>query len=230
LQTFQRIQRNRQSRIRVKLSRRAGKRSDEILEEDIVEPVSNSHDHHHHHHHNHHQQNHHAFRKMEQPQSSSTPAPTSSTNPEDEDIDIVGCEGDNSTIGNKTNTSGNLSSSESSRDLQLHVYGPPQFTEADVLACMNTLEHETEGQQEDEEMADNSDSGKKSPSSSETLTSSSTSAIKREMDSENENENEVMNSEKNMEDNKENIADKSKCSKCLVSISKSYLNFCPKNS
>ena len=73
LQTFQRIQRNRQSRIRVKLSRRAGKRSDEILEEDIVEPVSNSHDHHHHHHHNHHQQNHHAFRKMEQPQSSSTP-------------------------------------------------------------------------------------------------------------------------------------------------------------
>ena len=35
LQTFQRIQRNRQSRIRVKLSRRAGKRPDEILEEDI---------------------------------------------------------------------------------------------------------------------------------------------------------------------------------------------------
>ena len=138
-------------------------------------------------------------------------APTSSTNPEDEDIDIVG-EGDNSAIGNKT------SSSESSRDLQLHVYGPPQFTEADVLACMNTLEHETEGQQ-DEEMADNSDSGKKSPSSSETLTSSSTSAIKREMDSENENENEVMNNTetKNMEDNKENIADKSKCAKCLVS-------------
>ena len=142
-------------------------------------------------------------------------APTSSTNPEDEDIDIVG-EGDNSAIGNKT------SSSESSRDLQLHVYGPPQFTEADVLACMNTLEHETEGQrQQDEEMADNSDSGKKSPSSSETLTSSSTSAsaIKREMDSENENENEVMNNTetKNMEDNKENIADKSKCAKCLVS-------------
>ena len=149
-------------------------------------------------------------------------APTSSTNPEDEDIGIVGCEGDNSTIGNKTNTSGNLSSSESSRDLQLHVYGPPQFTEADVLACMNTLEHETEGQQEDEEMADNSDSGKKSPSSSETLTSSSTSAIKREMDSENENENEVMNSEKNMEDNKENIADKSKCAKCLVSTTISW--------
>ena len=128
-------------------------------------------------------------------------------------------EGDNSAIGNKT------SSSESSRDLQLHVYGPPQFTEADVLACMNTLEHETEGQrQQDEEMADNSDSGKKSPSSSETLTSSSTSAsaIKREMDSENENENEVMNNTetKNMEDNKENIADKSKCAKCLVSTFK----------
>ena len=145
-------------------------------------------------------------------------------------------EGDNSAIGNKT------SSSESSRDLQLHVYGPPQFTEADVLACMNTLEHETEGQQEDEEMADNSDSGKKSPSSSETLTSSSTSAsaIKREMDSENENENEVMNNTetKNMEDNKENIADKSKCAKCLVSTPEKKfflcdfhmcLNFCGKN-
>ena len=39
------------------------------------------------------------------------------------------------------------------------------------------------------------------------------------MDSENENENEVMNNTetKNMEDNKENIADKSKCAKCLVS-------------
>ena len=34
LQTFQRIQRNRQSRIRVKLSRRAAKRQDEILEEE----------------------------------------------------------------------------------------------------------------------------------------------------------------------------------------------------
>ena len=69
LQTFQRIQRNRQSRIRVKLSRRAGKRSDEILEEDVVEPVSNSHQH----------DLHHQFQqrtKMEQPQSSSTPGKT----------------------------------------------------------------------------------------------------------------------------------------------------------
>ena len=33
-QTFQRIQRNRHCRIRVKLSRRAGKRPDEILEEE----------------------------------------------------------------------------------------------------------------------------------------------------------------------------------------------------
>ena len=58
-QTFQRIQRNRQSRIRVKLSRRAGKRSDEILEED-EHPANDFHAH---------------LRatKMEQPQSSSTP-------------------------------------------------------------------------------------------------------------------------------------------------------------
>ena len=72
MQTFQRIQRNRQSRIRVKLSRRAGKRSDEILEEDIVpEPVSNSHQG------QHNDLHHHQFQqsrtKMEQPQSSSTP-------------------------------------------------------------------------------------------------------------------------------------------------------------
>ena len=135
-------------------------------------------------------------------------APTSSTNPEEEDIDIVGCEGDN---GNKTNNSGNLSSSESSRDLQLHVYGPPQFTEADVLACMNALEHE-----DDEDMEE---PDKKSEAvSAETLTQEQP-TIKREMDSENENENEVMMSKKDTEvDNKENIKDKSKCLKCLVSI------------
>ena len=39
LQNFQRIQRNRQSRIRVKLCRRAGKRQDEVLvEEEEVSP------------------------------------------------------------------------------------------------------------------------------------------------------------------------------------------------
>ena len=60
LQTFQRIQRNRQSRIRVKLSRRAGKRSDEILEEDEPNGI-------------HHHAMHLGAHKMEQPQSSSTP-------------------------------------------------------------------------------------------------------------------------------------------------------------
>ena len=38
LQSFQRIQRTRQSRIRVKLCRKAGKRADEVLEEDIAAP------------------------------------------------------------------------------------------------------------------------------------------------------------------------------------------------
>ena len=139
-------------------------------------------------------------------------APTSSTNPEEEDIDIVGCEGDNN--GNKTNTSGNLSSSESSRDLQLHVYGPPQFTEADVLACMNALE---QGDDQDEDM-DNLD--KKSEAvSAETLTPEQP-TIKREMDSENESEVMMPNADKKDTevDNKENIKDKSKCLKCLVSI------------
>ena len=59
---------------------------------------------------------------------------------DDEDIDIVGdCP--------KANTS--LSSaSSSSRDLQTHVYGPPQYTEADVLACVK--ESETKMEQDDE--------------------------------------------------------------------------------
>ncbi len=43
LKTFQRIQRNRQSRIRVKLSRRAAKRQDEILEEEDQEPPKQQH-------------------------------------------------------------------------------------------------------------------------------------------------------------------------------------------
>ena len=70
-------------------------------------------------------------------------APTSSTNPDEEDIDIVGDDGNNNK-NNHNNTSSNLSSSESSRDLQLHVYGPPQFTEADVLACMNEEQEESD--------------------------------------------------------------------------------------
>ena len=70
-------------------------------------------------------------------------APTSSTNPDEEDIDIVGDDGNNNK-NNHNNTSSNLSSSESSRDLQLHVYGPPQFTEADVLACMNEDQDESD--------------------------------------------------------------------------------------
>merc|ERR1712223_70826 len=70
----------------------------------------------------------------------------------EEDIDIVGDDGNN----NKNNSSGNLSSSESSRDLQLHVYGPPQFTEADVLACMSNLEEmEKDKQQSQSELVSN---------------------------------------------------------------------------
>ena len=62
---------------------------------------------------------------------------------DEEDIDIVGDDGNNNK-NNHNNTSSNLSSSESSRDLQLHVYGPPQFTEADVLACKNKEQDESD--------------------------------------------------------------------------------------
>ena len=136
-------------------------------------------------------------------------APTSSTNPDEEDIDIVGDDGNN----NKNNNSGNLSSSESSRDLQLHVYGPPQFTEADVLACMSNLEEmEKDKQQSQSELVNN--------------TEDSESLIKREVrspDSPNDEELGKEDSKENQDVNesKEKVfsnQDRSKCSKCLVSM------------
>ena len=88
-QSFQRIQRNRQSRIRVKLCRKAGKRQDEILEED----ASN-----------------------------------------EDDIDIVGEEKEEEI---------NEEKNESDKKTQKQgLYGPDQFTEADVLAIANELEKE----------------------------------------------------------------------------------------
>ena len=88
-QSFQRIQRNRQSRIRVKLCRKAGKRQDEILEED----ASN-----------------------------------------EDDIDIVGEEKEE-----ENNEEKNESDKKTHKQ---GLYGPDQFTEADVLAIANELEKE----------------------------------------------------------------------------------------
>ena len=138
-------------------------------------------------------------------------APTSSTNPDEEDIDIVGDDGNN----NKNNNSGNLSSSESSRDLQLHVYGPPQFTEADVLACMSNLEETTENKDNQSQQ-------------SELVNDDSESLIKREVrspDSPNDEELGKEDSKENQDVNesKEKVfsnQDRSKCSKCLVSDSR----------
>ena len=87
-QSFQRIQRNRQSRIRVKLCRRAGKRQDEILEED----VSNA----------------------------------------DDDIDIVGEEKEEEKKEEKKECE--------KKSQKQGLYGPDQFTEADVLVVANELE------------------------------------------------------------------------------------------
>ena len=61
---------------------------------------------------------------------------------DDEDIDIVGDDHTNNNNRERSNLS--LSSSDASRDLQLHVYGPPQFSEADVLTCMSQLEEEAD--------------------------------------------------------------------------------------
>lgn len=65
-----------------------------------------------------------------------------SSNHDDEDIDIVG--DDHAHNNNNNNRNSSMSSSDASRDLQLHVYGPPQFSEADVLACMVNVEEEEE--------------------------------------------------------------------------------------
>ena len=97
-----------------------------------------------------------------------------------------------------------MSSSESSRDLQLHVYGPPQFTEADVLACMNTPE---ENDNEEEKMED-----KQSEADQESL-------IKREVNSPDPgmDDQEAKEDDREPQDIKKVIQqDRSKCSKCLV--------------
>ena len=202
-QTFQRIQRNRQSRIRVKLSRRAGERPDEILEEEIENSSLGSP--------NtvgnlsggiglHHLQrlqvsNMGSVMNPHRPQSTSTPGrlhfintnwwilsckngycyfnvlcylgPGSQTagQIDDEDIDIVGDNVGGGTHGKSKNHHHHNTSSVSSQsggegsadgsathipsshagELQVAIYGPPQFTEADVLACMGEVEIQAEG-------------------------------------------------------------------------------------
>ena len=75
----------------------------------------------------------------------SAPHRSASNIADDEDIDIVGDDHHpNNNNNNRERSNLSLSSSDASRDLQLHVYGPPQFSEADILTCMNQLEEEEE--------------------------------------------------------------------------------------
>ena len=136
-------------------------------------------------------------------------APTSSTNPDDEDIDIVGDDGNNNKNKNNNNSS-NLSSSESSRDLQLHVYGPPQFTEADVLACLSQLENqENLDETMETEMEDKKDDQKLVVKrEAESPSNNSLSDIEEPCPSENQ--------PPKVTKIKIKMEDKSKCSKCLV--------------
>lgn len=121
--TFQRIQRNRQSRIRVKLSRRAGKRPDEILEEEGHEPPQQLEEQ------QHRQKMQTQHRKLG-PAGHNEDCVHSNDNTNDDDIDIVSCDKNNSS----------LSSTEGPQDW--HIYGPVQYTEADVLACVSDAEKE----------------------------------------------------------------------------------------
>jgi len=165
-QTFQRIQRNRQGRIRVKLSRRAAKRQDEILEEEEEQ----------------HQQQQQRQRQLQ--------SKHQQTGEGDEDIDIVG-------DGNKANDSHSSSTAaESVAGARDHVYGPQQFTEADVLAAVS--QNEENGVKKEVPDEDDSNEGK---------------------------ENEHVNAKEEEEDLEElkaklkALEENNKCSKCLVSES-----------
>lgn len=130
VQTFQRIQRNRQSRIRVKLSRRAAKRQDEILEEEdhddhIAKAKTEEHG---------------AHGKAQNKLELAPNFKLCLDSGDEEDIDIVGdgCNNNNhSDSGNNKENSGNKNNSKSNLSNNELAYGPPQFTEADILACMN---------------------------------------------------------------------------------------------
>ena len=77
---------------------------------------------------------------------------------DEEDIDIVGdnvasskakCH-NTSSMSSHSNEgsaegSANRITSDNTGDFQAGIYGPPQFTEADVLACMSEVENQDEG-------------------------------------------------------------------------------------
>ena len=125
------------------------------------------------------------------------------SNHDDEDIDIVG---DDHANNNNNNRNSSMSSSDASRDLQLHVYGPPQFSEADVLACMINV---------DEDGHDDGDFIKaeaSSPCSDETL-------YKDEMDCDEGGRKRVDSEKEEVETLKaklKKLESSSKCSKCMV--------------
>ena len=120
-------------------------------------------------------------------------------NSDDEDIDIVG----DGMLKDPNNTS--LSSSSES-GIQSHVYGPPQFTDADVLQCMKDneekgeeikkeVEEEEEEKEEEEEEENNGDNKERKRKRSRKIKEEDVEGLKKKL--------------KEMEEN-------NKCSKCLV--------------
>ena len=128
----------------------------------------------------------------------------------EEDIDIVG---DDGTKANTTTNTG--SDGDSSRDLQLHVYGPPQFTEADVLACMKDEEENGSSLEEVRVKREAT-----SPFSSDDPAEAAKENIKQNR-SEDTDPDQAEEEEVKLETLKEKLKkleDSSKCSKCLVSF------------
>jgi len=138
------------------------------------------------------------------------------SNHEDEDIDIVGDDHTHNNNNNNNNRNSSMSSSDASRDLQLHVYGPPQFSEADVLACMmNVNEQGNENREVSGKKFDEGDYIKAentSPCSVDML-------FKDEMDSD-DGERKRLDSEKEevetLKAKLKKLESSSKCSKCTV--------------
>ena len=139
----------------------------------------------------------------------------SNSNNDDEDIDIVGDDHHaNNNNNNRDRSNLSLSSSDASRDLQLHVYGPPQFSEADILACMSQMEEEEE------------ETRRQTDDFIKTEVASPDSRMKEEREENGEECDEERKENEDVEKLKEKLKQlegSTKCSKCVVSFF--FLNF-----
>lgn len=105
-------------------------------------------------------------------------------------------------------------SSSSESGIQSHVYGPPQFTDADVLQCMKDNEEQSEvikKEVEEEEENEEDEENEEQDEENKDRKRKRCKKIKEE---------DVEGLKKKLKEMEEN----NKCSKCLVRDTKLYLN------